>query len=192
MGEEKGRMDFIMFLRECFSHADTDGNGVLDSKEFAALIDNEAVTTKIRELGVTLPTEELRLAFNMLDVDEDGELTIDEFIHGLALLQQTLNTKHVVLLDYNLQRMQVQLVHKFQTIDTAMSASHKKNENILRSLDELHTHMVTLTGSVSDQNENVKKIRADIKRLSVAKVSSRQRSGASNTNREPHYREPHQ
>jgi len=112
---EKRHKDFVMFLRKCFIHADSDGNGVLDKQEFTALIQEEIVTRKMEDLGVIIQHEELQDTFDMLDVDESGELTIDEFTVGLSQLQQSLGIKHVLSINYAIQRIHRKLQKQTQS-----------------------------------------------------------------------------
>merc|ERR1711957_889605 len=71
---------FISFLRNTFYEADTDGNGLLDREEFEALMAKEMVTKEMGRLGVNLTDSDLFKAWQMLDIDDSGELTIDEFV----------------------------------------------------------------------------------------------------------------
>eukprot|EP00930_Biecheleria_cincta_P102414 TRINITY_DN9413_c0_g1_i1.p1 TRINITY_DN9413_c0_g1~~TRINITY_DN9413_c0_g1_i1.p1 ORF type:complete len:136 (+),score=39.96 TRINITY_DN9413_c0_g1_i1:110-517(+) len=85
-------------------------------------------------LGVDIPPEDLRQAFDMLDIDESGELTIQEFIEGVSQLQESLNTKHVVSLDYSLQRVQVKLTKRLDSLEETVKTG---NETLAKSIDEL-------------------------------------------------------
>uniref|UniRef100_A0A7S0FTK8 EF-hand domain-containing protein n=1 Tax=Pyrodinium bahamense TaxID=73915 RepID=A0A7S0FTK8_9DINO len=156
--EEKMRILFVAFLQEAFQHADMDGNGVLDKDEFAALMDDEAVTAKMEELGVTLPKDESCRVFDMLDVDEDGELTIDEFTHGFAQLQQTLTTKHVVSLDYSLQRVQVKVARRMQRLEEKMDESSSRQERMIGLLEKLGEDLLRVSGRVEELAGNVSRI----------------------------------
>jgi len=156
--EERMRALFVAFLQNAFKHADTDGNGVLDKDEFAALMDDEAVTAKMEELGVTLPKDESCRVFDMLDVDEDGELTIDEFTHGFAQLQQTLTTKHVVSLDYSLQRVQVKVARRMQRLEEKMDESSSRQERMIGLLEKLGEDLLRVSGRVEELAGNVSRI----------------------------------
>merc|ERR1712187_227120 len=118
--------------------ADTDGNGLLDLKEFEELVKDEYVMKTMEDLGVGLSHEELRRAFFMLDVDESGELTIEEFTMGLGQLQQGLTTKHVVSIDYALQRVQVKLSGKIDQMITVAETCDMTNEKLMNSLQRLN------------------------------------------------------
>lgn len=101
---QKNKQRFVEFLRESFVEADEDGNGVLDKDEFSALMEKDFVHEQMRALGVHLTEEELYSAWDTLDYGDSGELTIEEFVYGLSHLQEGLDTKHIVNVDYGLKR----------------------------------------------------------------------------------------
>merc|ERR550534_3056555 len=128
--QEKMYQSFIEFLRQCFMDADTDGNGVLDREEFSTLISQEVVHTRMKELGVHMSRDDLTKAWEMLDIDESGELTIEEFVTGLSTLQEGLNTKHMVCVDYSLKKVTMKADRQ---VDDLVS----KSEAIFRQCSEL-------------------------------------------------------
>lgn len=138
---ERNHLMFIEFLRETFVEADTDGNEMLDKEEFAALMEKDFVHQRMKELGVHLTEEELFQAWDMLDVDESGELTIDEFVTGLSYLQESLATKHIVNADYSLKRAHVRIEHRMEKIRGLMTEVMMQNEEILQKLkSQDHPH----------------------------------------------------
>mmetsp|Transcript_75366 Transcript_75366/g.157052 ORF Transcript_75366/g.157052 Transcript_75366/m.157052 type:complete len:504 (+) Transcript_75366:195-1706(+) len=137
---EQRHKDFVQFLRKCFQHADSDGNGVLDKAEFTELIQEEIVTRKMEDLGVIIQHEELQDTFDMLDVDESGELTIDEFTLGLSQLQQSLGIKHVLSINYAIQRIHRKL-HK--QIDASGKEIDTKMDEISGKMDTFAQNLMT-------------------------------------------------
>jgi len=134
--QEKKRLDFVAFLHRCFMYADADGNGFLDKDEFEMLINEDIVTKKMDELGISIPHEELAHTFDMLDVDENGELTIQEFTMGLSQLQQSISIKHVLSINYALQRAQNKLL---KLIDSQFDEKDRQIQHLLEyamSIDE--------------------------------------------------------
>lgn len=132
--EARRKQDFITFLQQSFEKADADGNGVLDHEEFDELIMDPKVLDKMEALGIEIPIEDLRQAFDMLDIDESGELTIQEFIEGVSQLQESLNTRHVVSLDYSLQRVQKKVSKKIDSLEETIKEG---NNTLAKSIDEL-------------------------------------------------------
>jgi len=104
--QEEKRKIFIAFLRDKFYEGDVDGNGCLDKQEFEDMMQKPTTINFMRDLGITsLAPDYLLKAWDMLDVDDSGELTIDEFVHGLSSLSEELSTKHVVGVDSTLKRV---------------------------------------------------------------------------------------
>eukprot|EP00930_Biecheleria_cincta_P035795 TRINITY_DN24599_c0_g1_i1.p1 TRINITY_DN24599_c0_g1~~TRINITY_DN24599_c0_g1_i1.p1 ORF type:complete len:487 (+),score=104.93 TRINITY_DN24599_c0_g1_i1:75-1535(+) len=106
--EQANHMLFVNFLKDSFIAADKDGNGKVDKEEFNHLIKQTYVTERMKELGINMSLRELQKAWDMLDVDDSGELTIEEFVNGLSFLQEGLATKHIVHVDYGLKKITVQ------------------------------------------------------------------------------------
>ena len=80
-----------------------DGNGLLDKEEFEDLLAEDYVFEVMEELGVHFPKQDLQEIFDKLDVDESGELTIEEFVEGVRRMQSELSSKRVVSLDYSIK-----------------------------------------------------------------------------------------
>jgi len=138
--QELQRRTFARFLHNCFKRADADGNGVLDREEFAHLIHQDNVTKHMDDLGVSISREELLHTFDMLDVDESGELTIDEFTLGLSLMQQDLSIKHVVAINYAIKRCQFHLQRQIQ------NSNQGTREDMTERVDTLEQKLSNLGG----------------------------------------------
>jgi len=121
---------FIEFLRESFVAADSDGNGVLDMGEFSTMISQEFVHKRMKELGVYLSRKELFKAWEMLDIDESGELTIDEFVTGLSTLQEGLATKHMVSVDYSLKKVTLKTEARMEQVSLDTQELAKESASV--------------------------------------------------------------
>merc|ERR1712207_93725 len=89
------------------------------------------VHIRMKELGIQLSSEEMLKAWDMLDVDDSGELTIDEFVDGLGYLQEGLATKHIVNVDYSLKGVERQVQQRMDGIQNAVRPVTQQNEKIL-------------------------------------------------------------
>lgn len=67
-------------LKEFFDSYDQNGNGKLEFREFAHLV--EALGSEA--LGPKMSPEETRIAFDKVDTDDDGTVDFDEFITWLG------------------------------------------------------------------------------------------------------------
>merc|ERR1739848_183603 len=126
---------FITFLRDAFLDADIDGNGMLDMDEFKDMMQNDEVHIQMKELGVQMSHDELMELFNLLDVDDSGELSIDEFVDGLGYLQEGLSTKHIVNVDYSLKRVEKRVETGIETVTDLMQHVIKQQAAILARID---------------------------------------------------------
>lgn len=132
--------EFIQFLRRSFEDADADGNGLLDREEFEAMMEQEFVLKQMRSLGVDITPEELRKAWEMLDIDDSGELTIDEFVAGLSFLTEVLSTKHIVNIDYSLRRTAVRIEKDVDCLLDELLEVRDQNLKILEHLKNQDAH----------------------------------------------------
>jgi Ca2+-binding EF-hand superfamily protein len=63
--------DDLKMVKDNFDFADTDGNGVIDFKEFASLLKVLSSKTGLEQAGA---------GFSMVDTDSDGQISYDEFV----------------------------------------------------------------------------------------------------------------
>mmetsp|Transcript_37518 Transcript_37518/g.86587 ORF Transcript_37518/g.86587 Transcript_37518/m.86587 type:complete len:463 (+) Transcript_37518:142-1530(+) len=127
---ERKQRQFMIFLRDAFYEADTDGNGVLDCEEFDQMMQKEFVQQQMKKLGVNLTQDELKGAWQLLDVDGSGELTIDLFVSGLAYLQERLSAIHVVNVDYNLKRTSARMHLRLAKVAEYLEELKRQNEQV--------------------------------------------------------------
>lgn len=127
--QEQKDQDFIDFLRDAFTAADADGNGVLDFEEFEQMIGQDFVHRQMNELGVHMSHKEFLRTWAMLDIDDSGTLTIDEFVAGLSTLQEGLAAKHMVSINYSLKKVAVKSVKRMDIVlrNTVTAAKERAN-----------------------------------------------------------------
>ena len=63
--------DHLQQVRENFDFADTDGNGLIDFKEFRGLL---------KVLSPESRTQQAAEGFSMIDTNSDGQIDFDEFV----------------------------------------------------------------------------------------------------------------
>lgn len=136
---EAKRKEFLSFLKEAFYESDADGSGTLDKQEFDDMIGNPQILNQIRHLGVAINRQDLLDAWGMLDIDGAGELTIDEFVTGLAYLQEGLSTKHIVDVEYQVKRVSFKTQKRIEKIKKFMENMKRLNAEVLTSLKTQET-----------------------------------------------------
>mmetsp|Transcript_41287 Transcript_41287/g.119423 ORF Transcript_41287/g.119423 Transcript_41287/m.119423 type:complete len:527 (-) Transcript_41287:120-1700(-) len=132
--QDKKAKAFIDFLSEAFTKADTDGNGFLDKNEFETMMKKDFVAEQMQQMGFTMTEDEIMKAWDMLDVDRAGELTIGSFVNGLAYLQEKLTTRHVMNLHYLLRKVSRRLDMCIADISQQLEGLHEENEAIASCL----------------------------------------------------------
>lgn len=138
---EAKHKEFINFLKNAFLEADEDGNALLDKDEFQALMSKDFVHVRMKELGIAFDQEELDDLWKMLDVKNCGELNIDEFVDGLGYLQECLDTKHIVKVDYSLKRVQTRVMNRIRQTDAVVVSVLGQHEEIIERLSKQeHAH----------------------------------------------------
>lgn len=70
----------------------------------------------------------------MLDTDGVGELTIDEFVSGLAYLQEGLSTKHIVDVEYSVKKVSHRTEQRLEKIKRFMADMKSLNQDVHASL----------------------------------------------------------
>jgi len=131
---EQMAKNFIEFLREAFKKADADGSGTLDKEEFESMMKKEFVINELRAVGFSMNEEEILKAWDLLDFERVGELTIDSFVAGLSYIQEKLTTRHVMNLSYMLKRVSRRFDNSVRKLVDELSTLRDQNQEILDCL----------------------------------------------------------
>lgn len=143
--EEEMRKEFLSFLRQAFDEADEDGNGLLDKEEFMALIHKEEVIERMKSgQSSSLTPEDLLNVWDSLDSNKTGELTIDDFVDGFAMLSEGPSAKHIATFDYALQKDSVKVLDRIETLT--------------KNVQELKQRNTTLIGDIRKQAHRRRKV----------------------------------
>merc|ERR1719487_1410476 len=81
-------------LREVLESADEDGSGSLTQEEFAEALNNPEIANQLRLID--FPVDDPDEIFMLLDVEQDGELTTDEFIEGCMRMKGSAKSKDLL------------------------------------------------------------------------------------------------
>jgi len=93
---EKDRMRVLNHLRDFFEQSDEDGSGTLSVEEVKIAMDNPENRKRLALMD--LPIDEPTELFTLLDVDNSGEISIDEFISGCMRIKGTAKSKDILAL----------------------------------------------------------------------------------------------
>lgn len=133
--QEDLRKAFLEFLRQAFVEADADGNGLMDKDEFTTLIHKEEVVERMKN-GSSLTPENLMTVWDDLDSSRTGELTIDEFVSGFAMMGEQFSTKHLANFDYSLQRASAATMARIGHLHENLISVQRRNQRLLLELRE--------------------------------------------------------
>lgn len=146
--EKRKRAEQTNKLNELFTLADTDCSGSVSREEFHAMLLNQDVLALLRTLEIHIwDAEDL---FDILDLDDSGQMDITEFFEGFSRVKGSAHGKHLLKLHYDILRengaFRDQIASTEQdlasrTAKTSRSATEKmvNLEEVLRS--ELAPHM---------------------------------------------------
>mmetsp|Transcript_45563 Transcript_45563/g.103238 ORF Transcript_45563/g.103238 Transcript_45563/m.103238 type:complete len:400 (+) Transcript_45563:1161-2360(+) len=90
-------------LRSLFRQADKDNSGSVTAKEFTDLLEQGSVRAQLAKMG--LSRHEAWGLFHILDVDNDGYLSLEEFLFGCIRLQAGVRALDIVSLQYELHKL---------------------------------------------------------------------------------------
>lgn len=103
--EVSNRRDFLSSLGELFQAIDIDDNGFITRDEFDECLKQEKFMAFFR--AIKLDYRDAQLLFDLLDSDQSGKVTVDEFIDGCAKLQG-----EATALETKVLHLEVQMVRR--------------------------------------------------------------------------------
>jgi len=131
---EVSRQAFTTLLCSEFLRADADESGLLDKPEFIHLMSRPAMVVEMEAQGVDLKVRDLSTTWDNFDVDDSGELTIDELVDGFSFLMEDLATKHVAGVEHALKRFSRKMEVSTDTMQEAFEKVIGQKEEVLQRL----------------------------------------------------------
>jgi len=99
---------YMKELRKLFMEADVDRTGCVSLQEFLDYVQDERVQSYLRSLDIHI--SEAKSLFHLLDIDDSGELTVDEFIAGFLRFKGEAKGVDVLTLMYENKKMVATIV----------------------------------------------------------------------------------
>jgi len=126
---ERDRKQVFGQLQEIFEMADVDGSGTLTLDEVEAAIQKPEIYNKLKM--IEFPVDDPGQIFQLLDYDESGELTTEEFITGCIRMKGAAKSKDLLVAQVGVDSMRKQYVlfekemEKFQSKVAMLDATIK-------------------------------------------------------------------
>lgn len=107
-------------LRYVFEEADADESGLLTLEEMTDAIANQEIYQKLKMID--FPVDDPEKIFMLLDYDESGELSIDEFITGCIRMRGSANSKDLLVAQVAVDTMK----RRYDSFESEMERCQKK------------------------------------------------------------------
>merc|ERR1712187_500300 len=118
--KEQDRQLVFAQLQEIFDKADVDGSGTLSLEEVEAALNKPEIYNKLRMID--FPVDDPSQVFVLLDFDETGELTIEEFITGCVRMKGAAKSKDLLVAQVAVDVMR----RHYQEFETEMELFQEK------------------------------------------------------------------
>lgn len=120
---EKDRLRVLNHLREFFEQSDEDGSGTLTIEEVQAAMKDPEAMNKLKLID--LPLEDPNEIFALLDVDQSGELSIDEFISGCMRIKGNAKSKDLLAVQIAVDTLGTKFSDLTSALETAGNKIHQ-------------------------------------------------------------------
>merc|ERR1712217_713932 len=97
------KVEFVETMQRVFEELDTNGSGTLSLEEFERQMDDENVLTFLSTLELDI--DQVRTLLTLLDLDQNGEVDIEEFITGCLRLKGRAKSLDMAILQYQIEFM---------------------------------------------------------------------------------------
>jgi len=119
----------LAILRQIFNECDDDGSGFLTLQEFDTHMRSSHVQGQFAALGISV--EEAWGCFRLLDTDDSGTISVDEFITGCMRMKGNASAVDVATLLYENKRMTRIITHYNKQTEASFKRIHAWQVDIL-------------------------------------------------------------
>jgi len=99
--EMEQKVEFVETLQRVFEELDSNGSGTLTLDEFEQQIQDEHILTYLSTLELDI--DQVRILLTLLDLDQNGEVDIEEFITGCLRLKGRAKSLDMAILQYQIE-----------------------------------------------------------------------------------------
>jgi len=101
--QDRERQVVFSQLQEIFQNADQDGSGTLSAEEVVVALNEPEVYNKLKT--IEFPVENPKKIFELLDYNDSGDLTTEEFIAGCLRMKGQAKSKDLLMAQVNVNMM---------------------------------------------------------------------------------------
>merc|ERR1719476_894296 len=101
--ELESKEELSAIIQRVFLELDANNSGCLSAEEFEKHIEDEKIMAYLRSRGIDIC--QVRTLFTLLDVDQTGDVSMDEFVHGILRLRGGATSMDLAVLAYQVEYM---------------------------------------------------------------------------------------
>merc|ERR1719203_1253001 len=99
--EMESKEELVAIIQQVFIELDTNQSGALSLAEFEKHIEDEKIMAYLRSRGIDVG--QVRTLFTLLDVDQTGEVDMEEFVQGILRLKGGATSMDLAVLTYQVE-----------------------------------------------------------------------------------------
>jgi len=110
--ELENKEELSVIIQQVFLELDVNSSGSLSIEEFEKHIEDEKITAYLRSRGIDIG--QVRTLFTLLDVDQTGDVSMDEFVSGILRLKGGATSMDLAVLTYQVEYI-MQLLTRYMS-----------------------------------------------------------------------------
>merc|ERR1711920_288314 len=110
--ELENKDELVAIIQQVFIELDTNQSGSLSIDEFEKHIEDEKIQAYLRSRQIDIG--QVRTLFELLDVDETGDVDMEEFVQGVLRLKGGATSMDLAVLTYRVEH----ILHRIQALSS--------------------------------------------------------------------------
>jgi len=140
MEEMATREQWMKDMAQIFTEADSDGSARLEKEEFTTYIQDIRVQAYFRSIGLNIETENALAFFSLLDLDNAGSISLEDFMDGCAQFIGTARQLDVARNRMEVVKVRRQVAELQEALEIVVPALAKtKSKRAIPSFVSRHT-----------------------------------------------------